>query len=1450
MKKLLNIVTTSVVASLLIVGCGSNSNNSDNNTTSPDTNVSNDQNTSNLDSNRTTNPSPLSLVFEEIDVALNNQNSLSYTNKVTVNGVEYSLNYSHLMKTGHSDNGEIFGAVKDKNGDLITFNDGSPYVCNGTNDGVGSGLDFTSILEKDNKLYMVSQFECSIGAMYMAELQQESNGTLTPKPNTLRYIDQQNEFGGWTHCAGMTTPWQSHLGSEEYETDVRSIENGSTSSYYSELEKYWGSDFSSITPYYYGWITEVDVNNATPDYTKHYSMGRFSHELAYVMPDKKTVYLSDDGTNVGFYMFVADNEKDLSSGTLYGAKFTQTESFRGGAFDLSWVDLGHASDSQIRAMVVEKPKFSDIFEVAEPLCANVCPTGFTSVNTSTGQECLKVKEGQELAASRLETRRYAAMKGVTTEIRKEEGITYDPIHNRLYVAISEISRGMEDSEKYDAGGNNDIQLPSNICGAIYALDIEKNSEVNSNYTAKNFYSILHGEPKNYTGTQYEGNKCNVNGIANPDNLTYVEHTNSLIISEDTSNHRNNMVWSYNVKEKTLERLVNVPLGAEASGIFWYPNINDYSYLSLVTQHPSTSKESAVGLFSVKSDLNQALSIADTENDCKNKNHTWDSNLNQCFISLEKPDFSTAASNDTTTKSSSCYTTDNGTVFASNFECGLIQPWNVYSAASNLDWHAYNYNGYFAKITGYQADTQSDDWMISPKITFSGDEVLSFDYALNYSGSTCKVLVSTDYSGEGDPSQASWDTLTTYTESRGNWDFVPSGDFNLSTYEGQNGYIAFHHTNGDSGSGTWEIDNVVIKGSGKVSVPFQADFTLSDTTVLTGEYIEFTSSISGGASPYSFLWNLGNGATKTEETFCYQYPSSGEFNVSLTVIDANDTQTESTQQNVSVNTPLDEKVPTKVADIRVAAFNAYLNRNSEGELYGNLLSGNDKQVQNVAQIVQLVQPDVLVINEFDYNGTDSLDLLREKYLKVSQNSAIAIDYPYYYVAPSNTGIQTGLDVNEDGTINGNDAFGFGTFPGQYGMAVLSKYPIETEKVRTFQKFLWKDMPDANLPKKSDGSNYYSNTVLDLYRLSSKSHWDIPVNVNGKTIHILASHPTPPVFDDGDKDGKDSTDNNSIVDWNGLRNHDEIRLWADYIKGESYLYDDNAQQGGLIGDNRFVIMGDQNADPDEGDSYKNAIMQLLDNSLINNSVTPTSLGATSEGINNREPDDTAGWSMRADYVLPSTYGFEIDQCGVFWPQLNDIKHVLVEQSGGTENSSDHRLVWCDLNITDSNASSGNTSNEPTETLFTDFETGTLEEWTQKSLASDIDWQIRNYGTNLAWISGFDADEASNDWMISPELIFTNTTKLAFQYALNYTGSTCEVLISTDYDGTSNPTTATWNNIVTYTDADNNGNWDFEPSGSFDLSAYTGNNGYIAFKHTSKGSGSGESATWEIDDINITN
>lgn len=366
---------------------------------------------------------------------------------------------------------------------------------------------------------------------------------------------------------------------------------------------------------------------------------------------------------------------------------------------------------------------------------------------------------------------------------------------------------------------------------------------------------------------------------------------------------------------------------------------------------------------------------------------------------------------------------------------------------------------------------------------------------------------------------------------------------------------------------------------------------------------------------------------------------------------------------------------KPADVRFATFNASLNRLAEGDLVRDLSTPGNTQAAAVAETIQRTDPDVLLINEFDYvEGGRAAELFRDNYLEVGHNGAAPVDYPYYYVAPVNTGVPSGLDLDNSGTVGGgNDAFGFGTFPGQYGMVVYSKHPIATDDVRTFQDFLWKDMPGAVLPDDPatpEPADWYSPAELDAVRLSSKSHWDVPIRVGGRTVHFLVSHPTPPTFDGAE-------------DRNGTRNYDEIRLWADYVSDRA-----DYPRG-----SRFVIAGDQNADPFDGDSFDDAILQLLDHPRVRD-PHPSSAGAVEAaardaaanlGHTGPAAQDTADFAdalpngpgnLRADYVLPDR-STKVRDAGVFWPESDDPLFRLV----GTFPfpASDHRLVWVDVRPT---------------------------------------------------------------------------------------------------------------------------------------------------------------------------
>jgi endonuclease/exonuclease/phosphatase family protein len=392
-------------------------------------------------------------------------------------------------------------------------------------------------------------------------------------------------------------------------------------------------------------------------------------------------------------------------------------------------------------------------------------------------------------------------------------------------------------------------------------------------------------------------------------------------------------------------------------------------------------------------------------------------------------------------------------------------------------------------------------------------------------------------------------------------------------------------------------------------------------------------------------------------------------------------------------------PVVPPTLRIATFNCSLNRPTEGGLRTSLATPGDAQARAVAEIIQRVHPDILLLQEFDYDADGvALQEFSTNYLARPQQQGLEpLAYRYRFSAPSNTGTPSGFDLDHDGRIGGGgDALGFGEFPGQYGMVILSRYPIDAGKARTFRKFLWRDMPGALLPDDPATplpGDWYSPAMLAVLPLSSKSHWDVPVRIGDFTLHLLASHPTPPAFDGAE-------------DRNGRRNHDEIRFWSDYLDGASYIRDDRGRAGGLDS-GAFVIMGDQNSDPLDAASIHDAIDALIRHPRVNGSFTPQSQGAPEASATQGQANathrgdprfDTADFNdriagnLRVDYLLPSK-GLQVCGGGVFWPERSQPDARLVWGDSPAP-SSDHRLVWIDVSAGAARCPPGNdpTASDP--------------------------------------------------------------------------------------------------------------------------------------------------------------
>ena len=320
---------------------------------------------------------------------------------------------------------------------------------------------------------------------------------------------------------------------------------------------------------------------------------------------------------------------------------------------------------------------------------------------------------------------------------------------------------------------------------------------------------------------------------------------------------------------------------------------------------------------------------------------------------------------------------------------------------------------------------------------------------------------------------------------------------------------------------------------------------------------------------------------------------------------------------------------------------------------DILKGKDKGVNSAVSIIAHVAPDILLLTGVDWDLSGAaLEALRTRLADEGQV------YPYQLALKPNTGVDSGFDLDQNGALGeARDAIGWGKFTGADGMALLSKHPIG--EPTDFTAFLWRDLPGAILPP-----DWYSDEVLDVLRLSTTGHWDVPIFVGDNELRVLTYYAGPPVFDGPE-------------DRNGRRTHDESMFWARYLEGEI----------GAAPKGPVVVMGDANLDPSDGDGSGEAIQRLLSHPRLKDPL-PRSEGAveaaTQGGANATHRGDasldTVDWkddggpgNLRVDYVLPSK-DLNIVRAGVFWPRSDDPLHRLLGRE--TQGSSRHRLVWVDV------------------------------------------------------------------------------------------------------------------------------------------------------------------------------
>lgn len=446
---------------------------------------------------------------------------------------------------------------------------------------------------KGNTVFAVVQFEYTT-----RNLAGTSMYGLLPSPIAVLTLDQDPSTGNltlvkyhnvntaaikglWITCGASLSPWNTHLSSEEYEPDAFVASNAQLMGFSRSLF----GDESTANPYDYGHLPEVTVNpDGTGSIRKHYGTGRISKELVQIMPDQRTMIMGDDATNGGAFMFVADKAADLSAGTLYVGKITQRASAndaRTGAMDIQWINLGHATSAEIKALVDGGIKPTDIMDVKTK---DPSDAAYTKIPYGGKSNWVKLVPGQEKAAAFLETHRYAALAGGNLGFTKWEGTTLNARDKVAYIAMSYIYKSMTDgSGGFKVGGVN--------AGAVYALNLKGGQKdtagaaINSDWVPVDMAAPAALIGSDLAAADGLGNLADANRIANPDNLKFAEDLRTLFIGEDSGMHVNNFLWAYNVDTQQLSRILSTPAGAESTGLHAVTNINGWTYVMSNFQHP-------------------------------------------------------------------------------------------------------------------------------------------------------------------------------------------------------------------------------------------------------------------------------------------------------------------------------------------------------------------------------------------------------------------------------------------------------------------------------------------------------------------------------------------------------------------------------------------------------------------------------------------------------------------------------------------------------------------------------------------------------------------------------------------------------------------------------------------------------------------------------------------------
>ena len=473
--------------------------------------------------------------------------------------------YRVIGQTGDQYEGELpegLGHIYNLDGDTLILENDMP--------------DFNGFVSTgENTGYLFTNWEEYPGGMSRIGLSKSASGEWSVEDAMM--VNFANVKGTGANCFGSVSPWNTPLTSEEW--IVNSDVNSTTYASWNDpdeianndrLGRFWQLTDEPINPYDYGYIVEItDATAENPVPVKHFTIGRYEHENSVVMPDRRTVYSSQDDTGGVLFKFVADTAEDLSSGTLYGAKLAQDAGVNDPAvtgFDVSWVELATSDNATIEAWIDDFDGIgSDQYVDGDTSYMTVADveawaawveagrpagTNYPTVQNGGG----KVTAGQPMddRAAFLESRQAAKQLGATAEWRKLEGIS---IHaGRVQEAIEGIDlvpgeevtnaymyMGIADIDNTMTDGEGDIQLSDRVkdCGGVFRAVIDPD------YSLSRIEPVVMGAT--YRSSLDGAERCDVNNLSQPDNVIVMQD-GRILIGEDGF-QENNTLWMYEPHNK-------------------------------------------------------------------------------------------------------------------------------------------------------------------------------------------------------------------------------------------------------------------------------------------------------------------------------------------------------------------------------------------------------------------------------------------------------------------------------------------------------------------------------------------------------------------------------------------------------------------------------------------------------------------------------------------------------------------------------------------------------------------------------------------------------------------------------------------------------------------------------------------------------------------------------------